>query len=218
MDGNERSDADLTGVVLAGGYSRRYGETDKALARVDGRPMLAGVVARVGSLADAVVVNCRPDQRAAFETALAPTPVSVRFAEDAATDRGPLYGFRTALERVDTDGCVLATCDTPFLDPRLLSGLAERLETGDEAVAVRTADGIVQPVQAVYRTGPAESAGDELLGDGERRLSALVERLACRTVPAAAVPGDAARSLFDVNRPEDRAQAVEVTSGGRAGR
>lgn len=213
-------DGGLTGVVLAGGYSRRFGETDKALARVGGRPLLARVVARLSEAAGPVVVNCRADQREAFEAALAPTSASVRFAEDPATDRGPLFGFRVALGRVETERCLLTTCDAPFLDPRLLADLAGRLGDATEAAGVGTPDGGVQPVQAAYRTDPAEAACDDLLQSGERRLSALFDRLAARTVPADEASGDVTRSLVDVDTPADRERAAEMLrrSGGRSAR
>lgn len=206
-----------TGVVLAGGYSRRFGERDKALARLDGRPLLARVATRLAEVTDRTVVNCRTDQREAFADALdssagfdsAATPV--RFVADPVADRGPLFGFRTALREVETETCALAACDCPFLDPRLLSDLAERLDDDPDAdvTAVRTGDRL-RPTQAVYRTSPARRACDALLDAGAGRLSALFDRLDARVVPAEAVCGDAARSLFDVDTPADRERAVEM--------
>lgn len=217
MNETDWPDAGSTGVVLAGGYSRRFGEADKALACIDGEPLLGRVVARLGRLTDTVVVNCRNDQREMFESVLASTSVSVRFAEDSTADRGPLYGFHEALARVDADRCLLATCDTPFLDRRVLSDLAGRLGARGEAAAVRTPDGVVQPIQAAYRTAPAESACDDLLDAGERRLSALVDRLATRIVPADEVDGNVGRSLFDVDAPRDHERAREMRREAKTG-
>ncbi|WP_137284434.1 molybdenum cofactor guanylyltransferase [Halorussus salinisoli] len=202
---------DLTGVVLAGGYSRRFGDCDKALARLGGRPLLARVVARLGEAADRVVVNCRTDQREAFADALGSVPVPIRFAPDSVPDRGPLFGFRAALRAVETANCALVACDAPFLDPRLLSALAERLDDDPdaEAAAVRT-EGRLHPTQAVYRTARARQACDALLDGGEARLSALFDRLDARSVPAESAAGNAGRSLFDVDTPADREQAVEM--------
>lgn len=202
----------LTGVVLAGGYSRRFGEADKALAHIGGEPLLERAVRRLSETADRVVVNCRTDQREAFETALDSVPVSVTFAEDPTTDCGPLFGFRVALGHVETEACALVACDTPFLDPRLVANLAVHLElVGIEkaAVGVRTLDGDIQPTQAVYRTAPAKSACRDLLDSGERRLSVLFDRLDSKTVSAEEVTGNVGRSFFDVDTPEDREQAAE---------
>jgi molybdopterin-guanine dinucleotide biosynthesis protein A len=204
--------AKVSGVVLAGGYSRRFGERDNALARVGGETLLSRVVARLGRVAAEVIVNCRADQRERFEAALAETPVSVRFAEDPETDRGPLFGFGAALRAVETRTCALVTCDVPFLVPRLLSALRGRLDADPEidAAAVRTDDGRVQPTQAVYRTSAAESACRDMLNSDERRLAALLERLDCLAVSPDEVAGNVSRSLFDVDTPKDREKAVEM--------
>lgn len=203
---------DLTGVVLAGGYSRRFGERDKALARLGGRPLLARVVTRLAEATERVVVNCRADQRDRFERALASSsvPVPVAFVTDPVPDRGPLFGFRTALRAVESEACALAACDAPFLDPRLVSDLAERLDTAEtEAVALRTGEQL-HPTQAVYRTGPAEAACEDLLDAEEARLAALLDRLDHRAVPAESAAGNAARSLFDVDTPADRERAEQL--------
>ncbi|WP_205254585.1 molybdenum cofactor guanylyltransferase [Halorussus rarus] len=214
--GSEPGSGDVAGVVLAGGYSRRFGDRDKALARLAGRPLLARVVARLGAATDSVVVNCRADQRAAFADALdlsadseTGVDVPVRFAPDPVPDRGPLFGFRTALRAVEAETCALSACDTPFLDPRLLSDLADRLtaDSAAEAVAVVTKDR-PHPVPAVYRTAPALEACDALLDAGDGRLSALFDRLAVRRVSADDAVGDVARNLFDVDTPEDRERAA----------
>ncbi|UPW01421.1 molybdenum cofactor guanylyltransferase [Halorussus gelatinilyticus] len=209
---------DPTGVVLAGGYSRRFGDRDKALARLGGRPLLARVVGRLGDVADRVVVSCRSDQRAAFDDALAVddgVSVTVEFVADPVPDRGPLYGFRAALGAVETETCALTACDAPFLDPRLVADLAARLESTANApdapdAAAVLADERLVPTQAVYRTGPARAAAEELLDAGVTRLSALLDRLDALAVPAEEVAGDAERSLFDVDTPADREAAVRM--------
>ncbi|WP_162224234.1 molybdenum cofactor guanylyltransferase [Halorussus salinus] len=222
---------DPTGVVLAGGYSRRFGDRDKALARLGGRALLARVVGRLGEVADRVVVNCRADQRAAFADALAAddsaaddsaerfdaTSVPVEFVADPVADRGPLYGFRAALGAVESETCLLAACDAPFLDPRLLADLAERVVRGERDAAAVLADQRPVPTQAAYRTAPTEEACDALLDADVARLAALFDRLDARAVPAAEVAGDAERSLFDVDTPADHGRAARLLRDGGDG-
>jgi len=180
---DERSNT--TGVVVAGGRATRFGDREKALARLDGRPMLAHVVAALGELADTVVVNCRPDQQAAFADALGGLDIEVQWALDEELDEGPLAGLATALAAVDTDRAVVLGCDMPLADPDTLSALARRLGNSD-AVVPRT-DGGLEPLHAVYRVDPVLTAARAALDDGERSLRALLNRLAVEfvdTVPA----------------------------------
>jgi len=81
---------DATGVVVAGGRSTRFGAREKALAEMNGEPMLRRVVEALGTVTDEVVVNCRRDQRDAFAAALDGVDTGVRFALNEQPDEGPL--------------------------------------------------------------------------------------------------------------------------------
>lgn len=170
------TDERTTGVVVAGGRSTRFGDREKALAELDGRPMLANVVATLAEIADTVVLNCRPDQRAAFADALGSVDADIGWALDEAPDEGPLAGLATALAAVDTDRAVVLGCDMPLAEADALVGLGARLGDGD-AVVPRT-EGGPEPLHAVYRVDETRKAARATLDDSERSLRALLDRLA----------------------------------------
>ena len=193
---------ETAGVVLAGGYSTRYGERDKALVPVDGTPMVRRGVDRLGSVVDGVVVNCRQDQREGFADALAGRDVPVAFALDPVEDAGPLAGLGTALSAVDAPVTVVVACDMPSVDPGFLAAMIERLD-GYDAV-VPAPDGYRQPTQSVLRTEAARAAVDAALAAGESSLRAAFDRLDALELDDATLSElGAAESLLDVNRPED---------------
>jgi len=180
-DRDERS----TGVVLAGGRSTRFEGGDKALAVVDGTPMLARVVGRLGAATDAVVVNCRDDQRAAFERALADVDVPVRFAIDDRPDEGPLVGLDTVLAAVSAPRVLVVACDIPFLDPGFLDALLAAVdgEAGSPDAAVPVdATGFATPTCAAYRTDALAASVTDALAAGSLRLRDALEELDVRTV------------------------------------
>jgi molybdopterin-guanine dinucleotide biosynthesis protein A len=197
--------ADRTGVVLAGGFSTRFGEDDKALAAVDGEPMLVRVVDRLGEAVDSVVVNCRADQREAFETALnrADCSTPVEFAIDPTPDQGPLAGIRTAFEGVESEYTAVVACDMPWVDPALLDGLFERAAGHDAAVPERQ-DGHLQPVQAVYRTNTMRTVATAQLADDRRSLHDALGKLDVVVLSADELPDISMwKSLRDVNTREE---------------
>lgn len=167
-----------TGVVLAGGYSERFGTRDKALAPVCGEPMLVRVVERVGAAVERVVVNCRRNQRDDFDDVLAAAALDdrVRFAVDPEPDCGPLAGFRIALERVDTDYAALVACDMPGVDPSFLDFLFECAD-GHDAAVPELPNGTLQPAQAVYRTEAVRTAAERLLSADRYSLHGTFEHL-----------------------------------------
>lgn len=193
-----------TGVVLAGGYSTRFGEEDKALAEVNGESMLALVVGRLAEAVDAVVVSCRPDQQSDFERVLDSLALAtpVRFALDPTPDRGPLAGIRQSFDSIDARYAAVVACDMPRIDPAFLSVLFERAKGRDGAVP-ELPDGHLQPVQAVYRVDAMWNVASARLDTGDASLYGALDALDVVTVDGTAVSSvDALRSLRDVNTRE----------------
>lgn len=168
------------GVILAGGRSTRFEPGDKALADLGGRPMLRRVADRLAGSVDAVVVNCRRDQRPAFDRAMAGATYPYRFAIDPMPDRGPVAGIAAGLRAVEDAGeggyAAVVGCDMPFVDPAVLGALFAAAEGHDGAV-VRLEDGWLQTTQAVYRIEPMASACERLLASGGGRIVDAIEGL-----------------------------------------
>ncbi|WP_227132991.1 molybdenum cofactor guanylyltransferase [Halorubellus salinus] len=210
-----RGSRPVAGVVLAGGRSTRFEGGDKALATVDGEPMLARVVDALATVTRVVVVNCRADQRDAFAAALDDTgvDVGVRFALDERPDEGPVAGLASALACVDAPVVVVAACDLPWLDPALVQWLAGALEGGDaaspESAAEDAVDAVVpvvggypKPTCAAYGTDALAAAVDETLAAGSRRFRDVLDALAIREVDVRE-SGFSTRSLADVDSRAD---------------
>jgi molybdopterin-guanine dinucleotide biosynthesis protein A len=193
---------ETTGVVVAGGRSARFGDREKALAQLDGRPLLAHVVATVDVVSDGVTVNCRPDQQTAFADALEGLDSDVAWAPDDRPDEGPLAGLVTALAAVDTDCAVVLGCDMPLADAPALRLLLDRV--GDSDAVVPRTDGGPEPLHAVYRVEPTLAAARATLEAGERSLRALLGRLDVSYVDTVPV-----RSLISV---DTEAQLRELES------
>lgn len=181
MRGNSNAVGSLAGVVLAGGYSTRFGEADKAVADLAGKPMVRRVVDRLVRVADDVVVNCRDEQVDRIRDALAGCDVDVRFATDPVPDRGPLAGIQVGLEAVDREYAAVVACDMPFVDPDLLAYLADRADGHDGAV-VQLEEGWYQTTQAVYRADAMAAACEAALDSEDRRIVAALDRIDVATV------------------------------------
>lgn len=165
---------DLSGIILAGGYSTRFGEGDKALAELDGKPMVARVAERLIDGVDQLVVNCRDDQRSALDDAL--NQYSVDFAVDPVPDQGPLAAIHTALSVAEGECSAVVACDMPFVNPSFLQFLQGQIENADAAIP-RMEDGWFQPTQAVYRSQAMFDASGDALDAGEGKILAGVDRL-----------------------------------------
>lgn len=199
------------GVVLAGGRSTRFGERDKAVADLAGVPMIRRVANRLAPVVDALVVNCRADQREAIAAALDGYEHPVRFAIDPEPDEGPMAGIRTGLREVseatDSEYAFVAACDMPFLDPDLVAYLFERAEDHDAAVPRPTE--WFETTHAVYRATPMADACDAALDRGESKIIEPLFELDYVVVGADELADFDADSFENINTQEEFEAAKE---------
>ena len=194
----------VSGIVLAGGASRRFG-TDTLAATVDGRPMLERAVAAIAAVSAEVIVVVAPgDERPLPVDAVA---VPVRRAEDPETYGGPLVGLLAGLEAAREPIAVVAGGDMPTLSVDVLRALVRALVaaegTADAAILVR--HGMDRPLPAAVRNGAATQAARRVLGEGERSLVALFRTLATQRIAEADWRGldPGGDTLRDVDTPAD---------------
>lgn len=181
-------DSSLGGLVLAGGYSTRFGETDKAVAEFDGTPMIRRVVDRLARVTDDVVINCRSEQEASIRQTLSGADASIQFAIDPVPDRGPVGGIHTGLEESNCEYTAVVACDMPLVDPTLFEELFERARERDGAV-VELEAGWLQTTQAVYRTNSMARACAETIDSEDNRVVAALEKIDWVTVPETDLEG-----------------------------
>lgn len=193
-------------IVLAGGRSRRFGPTDKALAELDGTPLLARVVDRTSAIADEVIVSCRSPQVDRFERILSSESVE-GFVEDRFPEAGPLAGIEAGLNALSSRYTAVVACDMPFVEPAVLGELFEYAKGADAAVPEQ-AGGQLQPVQAVYHTKAMRDAVSQLFPAGGSIHEALDSLDVC-TVPIECFPE---RSFHNVNDRQDLLAAEQRQS------
>ena len=107
----------LTGVLLVGGASRRFG-SPKALAELDGETLAARAWRTLGDACDErLAVGKRKDA----------LPLPFDLIDDDTDVRAPIAGVVAGLRAARNDLCVFVPVDTPFLRPSDLRELAARM-------------------------------------------------------------------------------------------
>ncbi len=130
----------MTGVVLAGGESRRMG-TDKAFLKVNGMPMVERVIGTLRSVCDhIIVVTNSPEPYARM---------GVDVTADAFSDRGALVGIYSGLLRSRSDRSMVVACDMPFLNAALIEYMTR--VAGEYDVVLPRVGEFIEPLHAVYR-------------------------------------------------------------------
>jgi molybdopterin-guanine dinucleotide biosynthesis protein A len=191
----------ITGIVLAGGRSRRFGR-DKLIEPLGGEPMLFRPIRAVAPVCDIVLVSIADP----LTPPPVPADVRVAFVADEDGDQGPLGGLVSAIAAAPPGTAVVVGGDMPAIADPVLRLLIDELARDDAVDAVALSDGeSVRPLPCALRVAAATPKLRAIYASGERRLRALVGTL--RTV---GVPVDSWReldpsgsSLADIDRPED---------------
>ncbi len=168
--------------------------------------MIRRVADAVAPAVDELVVNCRRDQREAFESALA--GLEVRFAADPILDRGPAAGVRTGLRATRAEYAVILPCDLPLVPTAFLAHLLARAR--NRTGAVPTVDGDVQPLPAAVHVRAARACCTDAITLFDGRLRDFVRTLEPEVVPERTVRAFTEAGDFrNVNTWEDL-QAAEA--------
>jgi molybdopterin-guanine dinucleotide biosynthesis protein A len=182
----------VSGVVLAGGQSRRMGR-NKALMELEGRTLIDRVLDRLSRLCDELIVSANDVDPYAH--------LAARIVRDAIPGRGALSGIHAGLAAMRNETAVVVACDMPFLSLSLLRYMTVVAEDYD--VVVPRLDRYYEPLHAVYSArciGPIE----HLVAEGPQRVVALYERVRTREITGDIVRlYGADRSFFNVNTPQD---------------
>ena len=177
-----RGRGEVTGVLLVGGASRRFG-SPKALARFRGE--LLGE--RAHRLLDEAFGRVLVVGKAGDDLAL---PFDV--VDDGSEVRAPMVGLVAALRRAETEVCVVLPTDMPLVSLELLGRLADDVAGFDAAVPQSG------PLPGAYRKS-ALPVLERRLAAGEFALYRALEELSVRVVEIDS------EELRNVNTPADLA-------------
>jgi molybdopterin-guanine dinucleotide biosynthesis protein A len=130
---------EVTGVVLAGGRSSRYGE-NKALVKLNDVPLIERVLHVMGHIFHRVVmITNKPDEYAYLQ---------VPMFQDIIQGLGPLGGIYTGLKVIPDQAGFFVACDMPFLNPHLIRHMVAIRNDFD--VVVPKMSGKIEALHGLY--------------------------------------------------------------------
>ncbi len=130
---------DVTGILLAGGKSRRMG-TDKRFLLVGGQQLYERSLAVLQSVFRDVCIVIAQDSP--------PLLSGVPVLRDLVPNCGTLGGIYTGLKESRTEHVFTVACDMPFLNPEVIAYLVSLKRTAD--IVIVQSDHGLQPTHALY--------------------------------------------------------------------
>ena len=132
--------SDITGVVLAGGRSTRFGR-NKALVLWQGQFLIQHVINALASVFDECLLVTNTPEIYTF--------LNLPMTIDLYNNLGPLAGLDAALHHCRTPWIFTSACDMPTLSPKLITFLCSLAENGADAVIPWPANG-PEPLCGLY--------------------------------------------------------------------
>lgn len=178
----------LSGIILAGGGSRRMGQ-DKALLVYEGEALALRAARLLGTRCDDLVLASGDGLRLAG--------LGLSQVADAVVDSGPLGGIVSGLEVARHPLVAVVAVDMPDLSVAVLGDLAGRWDGRSPAVVPRVGERL-EPLHAVYARASAADLRARLEA-GERSVHRVLQKLGVQVVDLGP-EADFARNL---NEPGD---------------
>jgi len=187
---------DVTGVILAGGKSRRMGE-DKRFIMVGEETLLTRTVSVMAKLFSETLIIIAQDS-AALDVS------GCTVYRDIIADCGSLGGLYTGLAKATAGRIFVVACDMPFINPDMIRWFTDRDPAADVVMA-RLPSGL-QPLHALYGKR-ALPVLERMAASRELKIQQIVSEPSLRTtvvLPAEWGERDAsAHSFQNVNTPAD---------------
>ncbi|MEE3239918.1 MAG: NTP transferase domain-containing protein [Pseudomonadota bacterium] len=160
--------ADITGLILAGGQSRRFNYSDKGLIEFKQKPMIAHVIERIAPQVDSLTISCNTNINQyqalgdAYSASLLRGAKWGKCLADSLNSKlkGPLAGIDRHLEDINTPYCFICSCDMPLIPTDIVFMLTDAM------------------------THTAQQACHIVDSQGRHQLALLVQTMAGRTALA----------------------------------
>jgi len=198
-DGERNS---MTGVILAGGESRRMGRP-KLFIEVGGVPMFERVYRVCHQVFSEIIIVANDRERVGA--------CGDRIVPDITPGKGALGGIYTGLVHASNDRCFCVAADMPFLHMPLIRHMIERSPEGD-VIIPRTSDGL-HPLHAIYAKNCRKPI-EALLSTGDLKIIDFFPEVTVIYLSEGEILqyDPLLRSLINVNTEDDLRRAEKLLS------
>lgn len=182
----------ITGIILAGGKSRRLG-ADKGLFEIMDRPLISYSIDVLEKVCDQILISSNNIEYEKF---------GYRVVGDKIANAGPASGILSCLEVSDTRFNLVLSCDMPFVTEKILLKLLESADM-HQVVIPSDKNNLPEPLCGYYADSFKEIA-NRAISDGHFKVIDIVKRSKHKIITLNEVReliGD--KTFFNINSRED---------------
>lgn len=208
--------ADITGIILSGGKSKRMGQ-NKSFLVINNLTVIEKIAGLMQSLFSKVLL-------------ITNTPAEYKMLgidtyEDIHKNIGPLAGIYSGLVNSKTEKNFIISCDVPMMTEKLIRYITDYKT--ERKITVCRADGFLQPLAGIYHkslAGSIESAipGNTLSADHNSRagkakckLMQFIENYGAEIINPENTQDYIGNEFFNLNTPENYQYILKMTGNSR---
>lgn len=181
----------LTGVVLAGGRSKRMGGEDKGLLLFKNKPLVGYSINTLKDHVQHLLISANRN-----------IDIYEKYAQVISDSlenyQGPLAGVLSAMTVASTPHLLVLPCDTPFVNNKLIERLILTMSQNQADVCVADDGDRIQPTCAIIKVDLQDDL-KEFLNRGDRKFELWIKQ----NKYIKADCSDLAEQFVNFNRPED---------------
>jgi molybdenum cofactor guanylyltransferase len=134
----------ISGVILAGGSSKRFGGITKANVLIGGKTIISRMISTLRDLFDEIIiVTNNPEEFREF--------AQYNIVKDQYLKAGPLGGIHAALKASSEDSIFVFAGDMPFLDGEIIAGQINEYNKLQYDILIPEIERFIEPLHAIYR-------------------------------------------------------------------
>lgn len=183
----------VTGVILAGGESKRMG-SDKSLLPIHGARFIDHIYTRLASLFDEVLIVTNSTELY--------REIPCRKVPDIYRGKGALAGIHSGLKHSRQQHVFVVGCDMPFVEPEVVRAVCAAAGQGDLVMPISSSGH--EPLHALYAKS-CLPAMEQVLKQGKKRIVSFFDQVCVVEIPATELQQSdlQERSFRNINTPEE---------------
>lgn len=198
----------VTGVILAGGKSRRMG-VEKAFIELGGSTIIERVMDTIGRVVSEIIIVANDLELFNHIKAQYDGNIPIEIVTDIYQGVGVLGGLHSGLYHAAGDSVFLCACDMPFINPDLVKFIVNVLDKNDAAVPI--VNNYFEPLLAAYSKGCLMSI-ERGIKRGERQMLSFYDDVKLRKINEWELRAvdKSLHSFININSPKDLIEAEKI--------
>jgi len=160
----------ISGIILAGGASKRFGGRNKAKILIGGETIMKRMISVMENIFDEIIiVTNMPEEFREFNRH--------KIIRDQFIKAGPLGGIHAAIETSSKEAIFVFAGDMPFITREIIINQINYFNAGNYDAIVPQINSLIEPLHSIYSNSVNETLKDILEGKDNFAVRDFLKKL-----------------------------------------